>query len=432
MNYKYGSRDTEKDKGVAQLQQKLKDKGYNIAVDGIYGTETQKAVTQYQAANKLKVDGIAGNETLTSLGLASQGAVKPQTTTTATQPTTAQTANQKLTQLTKGTTSTLDDSINALYERVINQKEFEYEPSADPTYNRYADIYARNAKLTSEDAMAQAAMLTGGYGLSYGQAVATQAYNAEMSKMADIIPDLRQQALAEHENERAKEIEALSLLLNERDTQRDIYESDRDYLFQKDQFDWQKEQAQLDRDEAALDRTDRREELALSAGFKSWDDYVKAVGDGTFAESQGKYSLDDFDPEFVAQAVEAWKSGGTQALDDFNTDNMDKYSYEALQGLGELIATMYPIDETGRQVTFPEGIDKLSNIQEVVNYFKKLYGTDANGKIKDAEAKKFVESLLTYEQMSSDNIDDDFDKSHPEQYAAYLTGQVWEYLRNRK
>ena len=57
MNYKYGSRDTEKDKGVAQLQTKLKDKGYNIAVDGIYGTETQKAVTQYQAANKLKVDG---------------------------------------------------------------------------------------------------------------------------------------------------------------------------------------------------------------------------------------------------------------------------------------------------------------------------------------------------------------------------------------
>lgn len=426
MNYKYGSRDTEKDKGVAQLQQKLKDKGYNIAVDGIYGTETQKAVTQYQAKNKLKADGIAGNETLTSLGIASKAPVKPQTTTTATQPTVAQTANQKLTQLTKGTSSNLDDAINMLFDRVINQKPFEYEPSADPTYNRYADIYARNAKLTSEDAMAQAAQFTGGYGSSYGQAVATQAYNSEMSKMNDIIPELRQQALAEHENARAKDIEALSLLLNERAYERGIYESDRTYNFDKDEFDWRKDEANLDRIDAAADRTDRREELALSAGFKSWYEYVKAVDSGYGK----KVDINDFDSAYVDKAVEAWKNGGIEGLQDYFAYNSGDYSDEALDGLGKLIQKTYPEDETGKRVVIPQGIERMNNITDVRSYLEK-YFADEDGSL-DEDAQLFLKRLLTYDEMSSDGIDDEFDKRNPDQYAAYLTGQLQEYLRNRK
>lgn len=430
MNYKYGSRDTENDKGVAELQQKLKDKGYNIAVDGIYGTETQKAVTQYQAKNKLKVDGIAGNETLTSLGIASNAPVKPQTTTTATQPTVAQTANQKLTQLTKGTSSNLDDAINILFDRVINQKPFEYEPSADPTHNRYADIYARNAKLMSEDAMAQAAQLTGGFGSSYGQAVATQAYNAEMSKMNDIIPELRQQALAEHENARAKDIEALSLLLNERDYERGIYESDRNYNFNKDQFDWQKDQAVLDRLDAAADRTDRREELALSAGFKSWDEYVKAVEKGE--TSSGKLAaLTDFPEEYLNKAVDAWKNGGAEGLEDFFVDNAKDYSLEDLEALGNMIASMYP-DVNGNKVVYPEGIDKMHSITDVENYLLDAIGTKSGDKvILDTDAIEFLDSLVTYEEMKNDYNGDDNGRDTPEQYGAYLTGQLANYLRNR-
>lgn len=416
MNYKYGSRDTEKDKGVAQLQQKLKDKGYNIAVDGIYGTETQKAVTQYQAANKLKVDGIAGNETLTSIGIASNAPVKPQTTTTATQPTTAQTANQKLTQLTKGTSSNLDDAINMLYDRVINQKPFEYEPSADPTYNRYADIYARNAKLMSEDAMAQAAQLTGGYGSSYGQAVATQAYNAEMSKMNDIIPELRQQALAEHENERAKDIEALSLLLNERDYERGIYESDRNYNFNKDQFDWQKDQANLDRLDAAADRTDRREELALSAGFKSWDEYVKAVGDGRTGE------VKDFDQKFLDGAVAAYESKGEEGLLTYFDVYGNKYGEDQLSWLGESIVNGYQSPQNNG--TYPEGVPKIGTILDAEKYLTEIVG-ELSG-----DDEEFLEELLSYSEMKKDGVDDKNDT--PEAYSRYLTWKLYEYLQDRK
>jgi peptidoglycan hydrolase-like protein with peptidoglycan-binding domain len=416
MNYKYGSRDTEKDKGVAELQQKLKDKGYNIAVDGIYGKETQNAVTQYQTANKLKVDGIAGNETLTSLGIASKAPVKQQTTTTATQPTVAQTANQKLTQLTKGTSSNLDDAINMLYDRVINQKPFEYEPSADPTYNRYADIYARNAKLMSEDTMAQAAQLTGGYGSSYGQAVATQAYNAEMSKMNDIIPELRQQALAEHENERAKDIEALSLLLNERAYERGIYESDRTYEFDKDELEWRKDEADLDRIDAAADRDDRREELALSAGFKSWDEYVKAVGNGQIGEKV------DFDQGFLDGAIAAYESKGENGLLTYFDVYGNKYGEDQLSWLGESIVNGYQAPQN--KGTYPEGVPKIGTILDAEKYLTEIVG-ELSG-----DDEEFLEDLLSYSEMKTDGVDDKNDT--PEAYSRYLTWKLYEYLQDRK
>lgn len=57
---------------VRQIQTKLKSLGlYNGAIDGIYGTGTQKAVRQFQKNCGLTVDGIAGPKTLRYLGITS-------------------------------------------------------------------------------------------------------------------------------------------------------------------------------------------------------------------------------------------------------------------------------------------------------------------------------------------------------------------------
>ena len=63
---KYGSRGDE----VTQIQTKLKRWGYYTgSIDGIYGTQTQKAVRYFQSKNGLKVDGIAGKNTLAAMGI---------------------------------------------------------------------------------------------------------------------------------------------------------------------------------------------------------------------------------------------------------------------------------------------------------------------------------------------------------------------------
>ena len=65
---KYGSRSEE----VRQIQTKLKQWGYYFgSVDGIYGTQTQDAVIKFQKKNGLRVDGIAGPETLAAIGISS-------------------------------------------------------------------------------------------------------------------------------------------------------------------------------------------------------------------------------------------------------------------------------------------------------------------------------------------------------------------------
>lgn len=63
---KMGSRGDE----VVQIQQKLKDMGYYQGnVDGMYGYQTMNAVKDFQNDNSLSVDGIAGTQTLTALGI---------------------------------------------------------------------------------------------------------------------------------------------------------------------------------------------------------------------------------------------------------------------------------------------------------------------------------------------------------------------------
>lgn len=63
MLLKVGCKGTE----VKQLQTVLKQKGYTVTVDGIYGQMTKNAVMSFQADNMITADGIAGEKTLSLL-----------------------------------------------------------------------------------------------------------------------------------------------------------------------------------------------------------------------------------------------------------------------------------------------------------------------------------------------------------------------------
>ncbi|PZR14524.1 MAG: peptidase [Archangium gephyra] len=55
---------------VTSLQNKLRAKGYNIAVDGQFGPATKNAVIAFQRANGLSADGVVGPKTWTKLNAA--------------------------------------------------------------------------------------------------------------------------------------------------------------------------------------------------------------------------------------------------------------------------------------------------------------------------------------------------------------------------
>lgn len=59
---------------VKKIQQKLQSLGYyNGAIDGVYGSQTRKAVTAFQKNCGITADGICGKTTLLYLGLSDNG-----------------------------------------------------------------------------------------------------------------------------------------------------------------------------------------------------------------------------------------------------------------------------------------------------------------------------------------------------------------------
>ena len=52
---------------VRILQQKLKDKGYHLSTDGIFGSKTDEAVRAFQADHGMTVDGVVGEKTWAEL-----------------------------------------------------------------------------------------------------------------------------------------------------------------------------------------------------------------------------------------------------------------------------------------------------------------------------------------------------------------------------
>lgn len=65
-DYMVGSKGT----GVSDLQKYLREVGFNVAVDGVFGAGTKAAVIAFQRARGIRADGIAGPATLVELSKA--------------------------------------------------------------------------------------------------------------------------------------------------------------------------------------------------------------------------------------------------------------------------------------------------------------------------------------------------------------------------
>lgn len=87
--------------------------------------------------------------------------------------------------------SQIDDIIG----RIMNREKFSYDVNEDALYQQYAEQYQHFGKLAMQDTMGQAAAMTGGYGSSYASTAGNQAYQAYLSQLNDVIPELYGMAL---------------------------------------------------------------------------------------------------------------------------------------------------------------------------------------------------------------------------------------------
>ncbi len=243
MNLTYGSQGA----AVKQLQTALNGAGYGLAVDGIYGAKTQAAVRDYQRKNGLSVDGIAGTQTQSKLygtsgasgtsgtGSTSNAATEPSKEVPKApdfsyDPATDEAYQNALKNLNdiKGQgaptyTSTYDQQMSDIYNKIMNRDKFTYDLNEDALYNQYKDQYTQQGRMAMMDTMGQAAALTGGYGSSYGQAVGQQQYDAYLQSLNDIVPDLYSAAYDRYNAEGDQLLRQYQLTGDLRDTEYNRY-----------------------------------------------------------------------------------------------------------------------------------------------------------------------------------------------------------------
>lgn len=219
---------------VKELQEALNRHGYNLAVDGIFGDKTRAAVRSYQQKNSLKLDGIAGDETWGSL--MNSTAAMEEVSAEPPAPTVSSATSGALERLEQGFTpsadtaaaleyaksldalapeeydSAFDEQLASLYEQMNSREDFSYDPAADAAFQSYLQRYTREGKAAMADTMAQGAHLTGGYGSTYAQSAAQQAYNSYLARLSDVLPELQEAAYKRYRDDGAALLEQYELL----------------------------------------------------------------------------------------------------------------------------------------------------------------------------------------------------------------------------
>ena len=83
----------------------------------------------------------------------------------------------------------------------MNRDKFSYDLNGDALYQQYKDKYITQGKMASQDVMAQASAMTGGYGNSYAATVGNQAYQSSLQNLNDVVPELYQMAYNQYQQE---------------------------------------------------------------------------------------------------------------------------------------------------------------------------------------------------------------------------------------
>lgn len=99
--------------------------------------------------------------------------------------------------------------------------DFDYDPASDALYSAYRKQYLREADLASQDALGNAAILTGGRASTAAVAAAQQAGNYYRAKAADKLPELAQLAYDMYLGSRDDKRDTLDALLTARENDRD-------------------------------------------------------------------------------------------------------------------------------------------------------------------------------------------------------------------
>lgn len=199
----------------------------------------------------------------------------------------------------EGTSSeTWSNEDNAWYQQaqqaaqaLLNRPGFSYDPSADPLYRSAKDQYLRQGRRAMEDVLGKAASLTGGYASSYAQTQASQAYDDQLTRLAELLPDYYERARSAYDRETSDLHDELGTAIG---------------LYDKDYQAWLDRQSARERQEAS-ERSAEQWEREFEEHRDQWE--------REFAEDHDRWAA-EFEQELERWAQQQAASAASQSASE--------------------------------------------------------------------------------------------------------------------
>ena len=184
-------------------------------------------------------------------------------------------------------------AMDQLASQVLNRKEFSYDPREDGLYQQAVNRYVRQGRAAMEDTIGKAQAMTGGYGNSYAQTAAQQAYQGYLQQAAELAPEYYQLARDAYDRQ-GQELMDRYALVKDQETQ--------DYgRYQDAVTAWYRE---MDRLQGNYDR-DRQfqyQQTRDEAADRQWlADYAEKL-----RQNNLKKNIRKLDPDQAKTEQEAW------------------------------------------------------------------------------------------------------------------------------
>ena len=141
--------------------------------------QNQQQTKASQPSQYTGLQGVNGN-TAQQLGNLQQGYQQGDAVTAAQQQ-----LQQVMDRKPQGYESKYGQQLDQILNQITNPEKFKYSFNGDELFKSYADQYTQLGKQAAQNAMGQAAALTGGYGNSYAQQAANQQYQQYLLGLYD-------------------------------------------------------------------------------------------------------------------------------------------------------------------------------------------------------------------------------------------------------
>lgn len=309
---------------VKDLQKALQKAGYDVGksgADGIFGTDTAKAVKQYQQDNGLAVDGIAGKNTLNALATTetasalAPGLIAGAQIAAGTKPTTLTNNNKSNTNSNKSNTTTTTTGTPKASETPNANTATETPKTADPapapTTTQSApftyDEFAYDKEFSYDD-------------FSYGDFTYDPYSQSDLVQQANAM--LQQQMNSkpgEYQSQWQDQIDSALDAYNNRDPFSYDFNSDALYQQYKDNYIQQGQMAMMDTMGQAA---------AMTGGYGN--SYAQSVGQQAY--NQQLSQLNDVMPQLYQMAYDRYDQEGTDLYNQYNMllarENKDYSRYQ--------------------------------------------------------------------------------------------------------